>query len=177
MNESKKSGFTLIELMIVVAIIGVLAAIALPAFSTYMRRSKTSEAVNNLKALFMTTASYYIVERTGQGITAGVGGEACLVPDSTSGNTPGVNKTVFTPTSSFDVLGFMSPDPVYYRYAISGSDADCGNTANDTTIYTLSAVGNLDGDGTSSTFELAIGASQDNQLYRAPGFFVVNELE
>ena len=55
----KKKGFTLIELMIVVAIIGILAAIAIPNFVRFQARSKQSEAKTNLKALFTAQKSYY----------------------------------------------------------------------------------------------------------------------
>jgi type IV pilus assembly protein PilA len=58
MNQLKR-GFTLIELMIVVAIIGILAALAIPNFIKFQARSKQSEARSNLKAIFTAEKSYY----------------------------------------------------------------------------------------------------------------------
>ena len=54
----KKKGFTLIELMIVVAIIGILAMIAIPNFIKFQCRAKQSEAKSNLKALFQAQKSF-----------------------------------------------------------------------------------------------------------------------
>ena len=53
-----KKGFTLIELMIVVAIIGILAAIAIPNFLKYQCKSKQSEAKTNLAAIHTSMTSY-----------------------------------------------------------------------------------------------------------------------
>jgi type IV pilus assembly protein PilA len=53
-----QKGFTLIELMIVVAIIGILAAIAIPNFVAYQAKSKQSEAKISLGAIFTSAVSY-----------------------------------------------------------------------------------------------------------------------
>jgi len=55
----KSKGFTLIELMIVVAIIGILAALALPAYQDYTARAKVSEPITILRALKSDIHSYY----------------------------------------------------------------------------------------------------------------------
>ena len=56
-NNSK--GFTLIELMIVVAIIGILAAIAIPNFLTYQCKARQAEAKTNLGSLRVSQEAYY----------------------------------------------------------------------------------------------------------------------
>ena len=53
-----KKGFTLIELMIVVAIIGILAAIAIPNFLRFQAKSKQSEAKGNLGGIFTAEVAY-----------------------------------------------------------------------------------------------------------------------
>lgn len=59
MNMKKAQGFTLIELMIVIAIIAILAAIALPAYSDYVKRTKVSEAIIALSACRTTVTEVY----------------------------------------------------------------------------------------------------------------------
>jgi len=62
MLRKSSKGFTLIELMIVVAIIGILAAVAVPGFMRYIKDSKTSEAKDNLKALADGALQYFEAE-------------------------------------------------------------------------------------------------------------------
>ena len=57
--KSLQKGFTLIELMIVVAIIGILAAIAIPAYQDYTIRAQVTEGLNLADALKVSVADYY----------------------------------------------------------------------------------------------------------------------
>ena len=60
--KTNRKGFTLIELMIVVAIIGILAAVAIPGFMSYIAKSKTTEANTNLKSIADGALSYWQAE-------------------------------------------------------------------------------------------------------------------
>ena len=62
-------GFTLIELMIVVAILGILAVIAVPALQKYMRRAKTAEAKTQIAKLYDAASSYFKSEHAERGAT------------------------------------------------------------------------------------------------------------
>jgi type IV pilus assembly protein PilE len=84
------SGFTLIELMITVAVIAVLSAIALPAYTDYVTRSKLAEAYAHLADLRVKMEQAYLDNRRYNSITVGLG--TCGIP---GGNTPTVQGTKY----------------------------------------------------------------------------------
>lgn len=71
-------GFTLIEVMVTVAIVAILAAIALPAYSSYVLRGKLTEAYNNMSSYALAMGQYYQDNRTYVG--------ACTAKPPTSTN-------------------------------------------------------------------------------------------
>lgn len=94
-----KRGFTLIELMIVVAIIGVLAAIAIPTYMDYTRRAKVSEALSLLGGIGTALAEFHASNGTFPGANA------------TIGNYTTVNSSKYVENFSIDNLGDCELDP------------------------------------------------------------------
>jgi prepilin-type N-terminal cleavage/methylation domain-containing protein len=77
--RTNNKGFTLIELMIVIAIIGILAAIAIPNFISYRNKAYCSGAESDANAILSTLADYYAIPTHTAMITGNVGAAATTV--------------------------------------------------------------------------------------------------
>ena len=186
-----RSGFTLIELMIAVAIVGILAMVAGPNLTKYMRRAKTSEAILNLKTLFDGSNNYFIrsSEMTardgtiilpqfpGVGIAygpapgrnpcCGQAGDKCTPADSPGSPYPGA-----WDNSPWPELGFAVSRSHYYWYEYD--TAGLGAAA----AFTARAMGDLNCNLSFSVFERVGGVDPNTmQVIGGGGVFSANPLE
>jgi len=133
--HTRNGGFTLIELMIVVAIIGILAAIAIPNFLMFQLRSKTGEAKTNLAGIRTAEEGYFAEFGT-------------YVPAAALPAAPTSQKQVWPVAAvGFDSIGWAPEGNVFFEYQIVTTAA-----AVPSIDYSAGARGDLDGDGAFSNF-------------------------
>jgi type IV pilus assembly protein PilE len=120
----RAAGFTLIELMIAVAIIGILAGIALPAYQDYVRRSSLQPAFAELSDLRVKLEQFYQNNRRYGDTTSGRG---C----GHDGTTHRINFNIggaFTYTCSLSVSGGAATDQAYTLTATGSTGSATGHT-------------------------------------------------
>ena len=179
--RTKARGFTLIELMIVVAILGLLAAIAIPAFTKYVRRSKTSEAVMNLRKMFDGSVAYFerdFSDRHGGTVVSqfpGVGLDYGPAPGTNPCCVGDLDKCTPDPEAwdgnVWQALNFAIDDPHYYWYAYLSKGVGFNSA------FTARAMGNLNCNNAFSTFERVGGVTAEGQVIGGAGIYMVRPLE
>lgn len=81
----KESGFTMIELLIIIAIIGILASIAIPQYNSYRTKAMDASAISHLKFILTAEEAYYVQARTYLAVPPGEGpGPVGDLPDTTA---------------------------------------------------------------------------------------------
>jgi type IV pilus assembly protein PilA len=160
-NLKRREGFTLIELMIVVAIIGILAAIAIPNFIKFQLRSKAGEAKVNLAAIRTAEESYF----------AEAGTYMDFPPTPVAGFVP-QQKTPFNPLgcppgavwaaggNGFCWIGWQPEGDVYYAYELQAATGGAASgvvgvdpaAAVNANQFYATAVADIDADGVQNSW-------------------------
>jgi type IV pilus assembly protein PilA len=169
--------FTLIELMIVVAIVGVLAALAVYGVRRYLLNAKTAEVKNALGQMAKDAKSAFARESMDSLVlspatsTAVVHNLCTDAPNSVPDTIAKVKGRKYqskysdwggTMTAGYTCLRFWMDDPQYYMYDYKGTVGTAG-------VFTAYGYGDLTGDGVTSTFMLA-GKVNIQEVFVSPNF-------
>jgi type IV pilus assembly protein PilA len=135
------AGFTLVELMIVVALLGVLASVAVPGFMSYQARTRRSEAYSNLKAVAEAQVAFYAL----RGLYHGTG---LSWPDPVPYGGLGTGKMTWDAASdaAYADLGWAPEGEVYYSYETNTPDV-AGSGCTCTNCFSATAFGDVDANG------------------------------
>ena len=135
-TRAKERGFTLIELMIVFAIIGILAAIAIPNFLRFQMKAKSSEGKTNIAAIRTAEEGYFA--EFGNYVTAA----------ASPATLPGASKSAFVNAAGaglgFEQVGWSPEGNVYFQYQTA--------TETGTSHYIIGAQADIDGDATNQAW-------------------------
>jgi type II secretory pathway pseudopilin PulG len=164
-----------------IMILGILAAVAIPAFMKNSRKAKTSEPVINVKKLYEGARAYYEEEANLRGsitpipkqfpntpspATQPALGSCCMQP----GGKCAPDIRLWT-DPSWQALRFSMDDPHYYSYTFESTGTDMNAQ------FSARANGDLDCDASYSTFEMVGSIQLDGTVTGSAGFFRDQQLE
>jgi type IV pilus assembly protein PilA len=136
----RRAGFTIVELMLVVGIIGALAAIAIPNFLRYQLRARSTEALTHLKGIGVSEDSYFAEHGSYVSVTTPV--PATL---------PGARRVPWPGGTRFDLIGWAPEGGVVCQYAVQADDP---NGTGSLTRFTAETTSDLDRDADQAYFAL-----------------------
>jgi type IV pilus assembly protein PilA len=150
--KNLKRGFTLVELMIVVAIVGILAALAVYGVSKYVKNAKTAEARDALGRMAKDAVGAYNKETMAPtvlapGDSASVLHQLCASTSAVPTDVPKAAKYQTDPSdwgADWSCLKFSMNEPQYYQYQYTSTS----------TAFSCIARGDLDGDEVESEFTM-----------------------
>lgn len=158
-TSKRARGFSLIELMIVVVIVGVLSAIAIPSFQDYIMKSRTTEATEFLGVIRLSEESFRSEFGTYQATFAPSGNDIALIDTNLVPSAPSKDPVAFTPNDEWRRLGARPSGRVRFAYGVAaGTPGNAPSSlgwdaANADFWWVARAVGNLDADSASVVFE------------------------
>ncbi len=177
-KRSNNAGFTLVELMISVAIVGILASLATPMLVKYIKKAKTTEAREMLQKIAAGARVYYMDAQTTPGSIVPLpsqfptsesatpalacclaGGQRCA-PEQLQWSTP-----------AWVGLQFSVDDPHYYQYEFVSAGTSIAST------FTAIAYGDLDCDGNLSTFMIQAQIGGGGEVQKSATIMRNDELE
>ena len=175
-SRRKERGFTLVELMIVIGIIGVLASVAVPAFMKSIYKSKTSEAAINIKSIVTYTTEHADSNGTVMkphfpnnlsptGIQQNSGRTVPSDPPCAKGHHVYPRNSAVWEVQPFQALKFMLRNSHYYQYSYFTSN-DSGHAKG--LYFSVEARGDLDCDGVQSTFRTEVFVNQGTTEIKCP---------
>jgi prepilin-type N-terminal cleavage/methylation domain-containing protein len=163
-DNNRQHGFTLMELMTVVVIVGVLSAMAIPTFSDYVYKSRATEAVEFLGVIRLREEAYrsefgaYCPTLPASSFPTALTSLDTKANLNPNPSTTGRNTTLWTSTTEWRQLGAAPSGPIRFGYGVVAGDpsnmpAGLGFQARPDFWWVARAVGDLDGDSTYVMFE------------------------